>query len=112
MPGVETMVPLMLQEVVEKRLDLSRLVNSMAEAPADRLGLSRGRIEKGQPADFMFVNLKKSEKIDVDKLHSRANWSPFEDWEAIFPHKVFRRGQLISENSEIVSSGGGINLFD
>ena len=53
MPGVETMVPLMLQEVVEKRLDLSRLVNSMAEAPADRLGLSRGRIEKGQPADFM-----------------------------------------------------------
>ena len=112
MPGVETMVPLMLQEVVEKRLDLSRLVNSMAEAPAERLGLSRGRIEKGQPADFMFVNLNKSEKIDVDKLHSRANWSPFEDWEAIFPHKVFRRGQLISENSEIVSSGGGINLFD
>ena len=66
MPGVETMVPLMLQEVVEKRLDLSRLVNSMAEAPADRLGISRGRIEKGQPADFMFVNLNKSEKIDVD----------------------------------------------
>ena len=112
MPGVETMVPLMLQEVVEKRLDLSRLVNSMSEAPADRLGLNRGRIEEGQPADFMFVDLNNSEKIKVDNLHSRANWSPFEEWEAIFPHKVFRRGELISENSEVVSNGGGINLFD
>ena len=112
MPGVETMIPLMLQEVVEQRLDLSRLVNSMAEAPADRLGLQRGRIEEGQPADFMFVDLNNSEKIKIDKLHSRANWSPFEEWEAIFPHKVFRRGELISENSEVVSNGGGINLFD
>jgi len=112
MPGVETMVPLMLQEVVEKRLDLSRLVNSMAEAPADRLGLNRGRIEEGQPADFMFVDLEDSEKINVDKLHSRSNWSPFEGWQAIFPHKVFRRGELISENSEVVYNGGGINLFD
>ena len=112
MPGVETMVPLMLQEVVRKRLDLSRLVNSMAEAPADRLGLNRGRIEKGQPADFMFVDFKDSESINVDNLHSRSNWSPFEDWQAIFPHKVFRRVELISENSEVVSNGGGINLFD
>ena len=102
----------MLQEVIEKRLDLSRLVNSMAEAPADRLGLNRGRIEEGQPADFMFVDLEDSEKINVDKLHSRSNWSPFEGWQAIFPHKVFRRGELISENSEVVSNGGGINLFD
>ena len=112
MPGVETMVPLMLQEVVEKRLDLSRLVNSMAEAPAVRLGLNRGSIEEGQPADFMFVDLEDSEKINVDKLHSRSNWSPFEGWQAIFPHKVFRRGELISENSEVVYNGGGINLFD
>jgi len=112
MPGVETMIPLMLQEVVEKRLDLGRLVNSMAEAPADRLGLNRGRIEEGQPADFMFVDLNNSEKIKIDNLHSRANWSPFEEWKAIFPYKVFRRGELISENSEVVSNGGGINLFD
>ena len=75
MPGVETMIPLMLQEVVEKRLDLSRLVNSMAEAPASRLGLNRGKIEKGQPADFMFVDLTESQSIDVDNLHSRSNLS-------------------------------------
>ncbi|MBV67689.1 MAG: hypothetical protein CMG26_04975 [Candidatus Marinimicrobia bacterium] len=112
MPGVETMVPLMLQEVVENRLDLGRLVNSMAEAPADRLGLNRGRIEVGQPADLMFVNLDNTVKVDIDNLHSRSNWSPFEDWNAVFPHKVFRRGELISENSQVVSNGGGINLFD
>ena len=112
MPGVETMVPLMLQEVVENRLDLGRLVNSMAEAPATRLGLNRGRIEVGQPADLMFVDLNNTVKIDIDNLHSRSNWSPFENWNAVFPHKVFRRGELISENSEVVSNSGGINLFD
>ena len=112
MPGVETMVPLMLQEVVENRLDLGRLVNSMAEAPATRLGLNRGRIEVGQSADLMFVDLNNTVKIDIDNLHSRSNWSPFEDWNAVFPHKVFRRGELISENSEVVSNSGGINLFD
>ena len=112
MPGVETMVPLMLQEVVEKKLELGRLVNSMAEAPASRLGLNRGCIEVGQPADLMFVDLDNSVKIEVDNLHSRSNWSPFESWNAVFPHKVFRRGELISENSEVVSNNGGINLFD
>ena len=58
------------------------------------------------------MKLIDSEKIDVDSLHSRSNWSPFEGWEAIFPYKVFRRGELISENSEVVSKGGGLNLFD
>ena len=111
LPGVETMVPLMLNEVSEGRLELSRLVNAMSEAPAERLGLDRGRISEGMPADLIMVDMNNSKPIDLDKLHSKSNWTPFEDWPAIFPSHVYRRGELIAESGEIRQEGGGQNLF-
>ena len=111
LPGVETMIPLMLNEVSEGRLEMSRLVNAMSEAPASRLGLDRGRISQGLTADFMIVDMGNSQPINVDKLHSNANWTPFEDWSAIFPSQVYRRGELIAEDSEITNTSNGHNLF-
>ena len=111
LPGVETMIPLMLNEVSEGRLEISRLINAMSEAPASRLSLERGRISEGLTADFMIVDMKNSQPIDLDKLHSNANWTPFEDWPAIFPSQVYRRGELIAEDSEIANTSTGHNLF-
>lgn len=111
LPGVETMIPLMLNEVSEGRLEISRLINAMSEAPASRLNLERGRISEGLTADFMIVDMKNSQPIDLDKLHSNANWTPFEDWPAIFPSQVYRRGELIAEDSEITNTSTGHNLF-
>ena len=111
MPGVETMVPLMLNEVSEGRLDLERLVDAMSVQPASRLGLDRGKIAEGQPADLIEVDLKDKTKISTDILHSKANWTPFEDWLAIFPSRVYRRGELIVDNGDLVLETGGQNLF-
>ena len=111
MPGVETMVPLMLNEVSEGRLDLERLIDAMSLQPASRLGLDRGKIAEGQPADLIEVDLKDKTKITADKLHSKANWTPFEDWQAIFPSRVYRRGELIVDNGDLVLETGGQNLF-
>ncbi len=111
LPGVETMIPLMLNEVSEGRLELERLVTAMSEAPADRLGLDRGKISEGQPADLIMVDMKNSKPINLEKLHSKANWTPFQDWQAIFPSQVYRRGELIAEDGEIKQEGGGQNLF-
>ena len=111
MPGVETMVPLMLNEVSEGRLDLERLVDAMSVQPASRLGLDRGKIAEGQPADLIEVDLKDKTKISTDILHSKANWTPFEDWQAIFPSRVYRRGELIVDNGNLVLETGGQNLF-
>ena len=111
LPGVETMIPLMLNEVSEGRLELGRLVTAMSEAPADRLGLDRGKISEGQPADLIMVDMKNSKPINLEKLHSKANWTPFQDWQAIFPSQVYRRGELIAEDGEIKQEGGGQNLF-
>jgi dihydroorotase len=111
-PGVETMIPLMMNEVSEGRLELDRLINAMAEAPADRLGLDRGRIKEGLTADLIVVDLKKITNIEVNNLHSRASWTPYDGWPAVFPSHVYRRGELISYNQEPIVSGGGQHLFD
>ncbi len=110
-PGVETMVPLMLQQVSAGRLALGRLVNAMAEAPADRLGLPRGRIAAGQPADLIEVDLKAARPVALEQLHSRAGWSPYEGWDAVFPQRVWRRGELVAADGELQATGGGQPLF-
>jgi len=111
-PGVETMIPLMLNEVSEGRLNLGRLVSAMSESPAARLGLNRGKISEGQTADFIMVDLNNSSLIKNDNLHSKAGWTPFLDWPAIFPSKVYRRGNLIVENGNVLVDNGGQNLFN
>ena len=105
------MIPLMLHEVSEGRLQLDRLVNAMSEAPAERLNLERGKISKGMPADLIVVDMHNSKPIDLEKLHSKSNWTPFQDWPAIFPSHVYRRGDLIAQDGEIQQEGGGQNLF-
>jgi len=111
MPGVETMIPLMLNEVSEGRLSLDRLINAMAEAPANRLGLERGQIKEGQTADFIEVDLGNSRRIKIDNLHSKSGWTPFLDWPAIFPSRVYRRVELIVQDGDLVVEKGGKNIF-
>ena len=111
LPGVETMIPLMLNEVSENRLELSRLVNAMAESPANRLGLDRGQLTEGSPADFMVVDLSNKVPIKVENLHSRAGWTPYQDWPAIFPSHVYRRGELVCFDNNPIADNLGQHLF-
>ncbi len=58
-PGAETMLPLMLNAVNEKRITLERLVAILAENPARMYGLypHKGVIQVGADADFTIVDL-------------------------------------------------------
>lgn len=78
MPGVQTIVPLMLDHVATGRLSLERLVDLMACGPARLFGLvGKGRIATGFDADFTIVDLGKQWTIEESWLQSRAGWSPF-----------------------------------
>ena len=78
MPGVQTLLPLMLNHVAEGRMSLARLVD-MTSAGAERIfGLvGKGRIAVGYDADFSIVDLKARWTIGEDWLASRCGWSPF-----------------------------------
>ncbi|WP_199554567.1 dihydroorotase [Sandaracinobacteroides hominis] len=78
MPGVQTIVPLMLNHVAEGRLSLARLVDLMASGPQRLFGLvGKGRIVAGYDADFTIVDLKARWTIEDSWLASRCGWSPF-----------------------------------
>ena len=95
-PGVETMLPLLLQEVRNGGLDLERVCELVAETPAERFGLDRkGHIEEGYDADFALVDLDDSEAIRGEALHSKCGWTPFEGREAVFPELTVVRGTTV-----------------
>ena len=78
MPGVQTLLPLLLDHAANGRLTLQRVIE-LTSAGAQRIfGLTgKGRIAKGYDADFTIVDLKKRWTIEERWLRSRAGWSPF-----------------------------------
>jgi len=105
-PGVETMYPLLLNSVAVGEISLSTVVEKIAENPAERLGVRKGKIEEGYDADLINIDFRNIEEIDIDRLHSKAGWSPFEGFNGIFPLNVISNGELIIEEREFVDKKG------
>ncbi|MEM3696250.1 MAG: dihydroorotase family protein [Candidatus Bathyarchaeia archaeon] len=107
-PGLETTLPLLLTEVNSGRLSIGDVVRLMAEKPAEIFKLKgRGAIEKGNSADLTVIDLKREDKIDASKFHSKAKYSPFDGWKFKGkPVKTFVKGRLVMDEGEIVAEAG------
>ncbi|MGA1847909.1 MAG: dihydroorotase [Thermoplasmatota archaeon] len=112
MPGVETMVPLLIVEFARRKIGLDRLVELTSRAPATRFGLKeRGELKKGFLADMAVIDPSSARKVRGDELHSRCGWSAYEGMEASFPLRVYSRGELIIEDESLAGRPGrGRNL--
>ncbi|MEM3673250.1 MAG: allantoinase AllB [Candidatus Bathyarchaeia archaeon] len=108
-PGLETMLPLMLTMVKNGKLSIGDLVSLLAEKPAEIFNLKgKGYIKIGNDADLVVVDLKRRFKIDSSKFHSKAKYSPFEGWDVEGkPVKTFVNGKLIMDGDEVVAEAGG-----
>jgi len=107
-PGVETMYPLFLAQAVKQRVSFPRIISLLSEHPSQLLHLSKGVIAPGYDADIITVDKKNIQKIRSDSLHSKAGWSPFEGFPAVFPSTVFIRGtKVIDDYEQQVSAGYG-----
>ncbi len=107
-PGVETMLPLMLFAVKRNLISLERLVDAVACRPARIFGLaSKGSIETGKDADLVIVDPRSISQINADRLHSRADWTPFRGLDAIFPQMTIIRGNVVYDGDFPVHPGYG-----
>lgn len=78
MPGVQTLLPLLLDHVAKGRTTLARLIDLTSAGPQRVFGLvGKGRIVTGYDADFTVVDLKKQWTVEESWLASRCGWSPF-----------------------------------
>jgi len=112
MPGVETMVPLMLQLVKDRHLDLPAMLSRLCQKPGEIFGVAKGRIAVGYDADLMAVDMAASTTIHADSLHSKCGWTAFEGVHGIFPRAVFLRGQLMVENGGLVGERAGRDAIE
>jgi dihydroorotase len=106
MPGVQTLLPLMLNHVAEGRLSLQRLIELTSSGPQRVFGLTaKGRIAAGYDADVTIVDLKAKWTIEESWLASRCGWSPFTGMSItgkpvatiIRGRQVMREGQLADQ---------------
>jgi dihydroorotase len=113
MPGVQTIVPLMLNHVAQGRLTLARLVDLMASGPQRLFGLvNKGRIATGYDADFTIVDLKARWTIEDSWLASRCGWSPFTGMDITGrPVGTILRGATIMWENELAPAPCGVPLL-
>jgi dihydroorotase len=98
-PGVETMVPLLMAEVLERRITLSDLIRKTVTAPAALIGIPPSGFSVGDRADFALYP-HSAVTVEPELLHSRCGWTPFEGCRAVFPRTVIRGGAVVYEGGE------------
>ena len=109
MPGVQTLVAVMLTHVAEGRLTLERFVD-LTSAGAQRIfGIAgKGRLAVGWDADLTIVDLKARRTIRNAEMATRVGWTPFDGLEARgWPMATIIRGQVVMRDGELALAGQG-----
>lgn len=77
-PGVETMLPLLLNAVNEGKITLAKVVELTSVNPAKIFAIkNKGRIEEGYDADLVIVDMELKKNVDNAELFTKCRWSPF-----------------------------------
>ncbi|MBC8049823.1 MAG: dihydroorotase [Chitinophagales bacterium] len=103
MPGVQTLVPVMLDHVNAGRLSMERFVDMTSHGPARVFGIAcKGRIAAGYDADLTIVDMKAERTIEDGWIESRCGWTPYagrvvKGWPVatiVRGHFAMREGQI------------------
>jgi dihydroorotase len=105
MPGVQTLVPVMLTHVAEGRLTLERFVDLTSHGPNRVFGLAdKGRLAVGYDADLTIVDLKARRTLRHEDMATRAGWTPFDGFEAkAWPMATIVRGVVVMRDNEVIA---------
>ena len=112
-PGVQTLVPVMLNHVNDGRLTLERLVELWSYGPERIHGLvNKGRIKEGYNADFTIVDLNKENTITNAQQKSKTCWTPFDGVKVKgWPIMTIIRGNVVMREDEMLEPIGKPVLF-
>ncbi|HNS51868.1 MAG TPA: amidohydrolase family protein [Anaerolineae bacterium] len=102
-PGLETMLPLLLTAVAERRLTLERMVQLTHDAPLRIFGLP-------EPDDsWVEVDPAVRHTLGAEPLLTRCGWTPFQGMPAVGKlRRVVLRGQTAFEGRVLARPGSGL----
>ncbi len=115
MPGVQTLLPVMLNHVNDKKLTLDQLIKLLCENPVSVFGIkNKGFIKKDYDADFTIIDMNRNIEIKNDNIHSKCGWSPFDGYKFKgSPVYTIINGDIKMKEDEILGDPSGKPiLFD
>ncbi len=95
-PGVETLYPIMLDQISRKNLTLEKVVGVLCTNPARIFNWpKKGRIKEGFDADLVIVDMEKEYSLENSTLFTKAKYTPFAGWKLKgFVEKTISRGNV------------------
>jgi len=108
LPGVGTLLPLMLHAVHRRKLTLPLLARITSYNAARAFMLSgKGEIAEGNDADMVLVDMAKKWRISAKNRLSKCGWTPFEGMDIYGKIEgVYLRGRLAYDGRRVLSKAG------
>lgn len=98
MCAIETMVPLLADEVNKGRITKRELAVFLSENPAKQYGLypEKGSLEIGTDADITIIDFQKEKTIHADELHSVSKVTAYDGFQvSAMPVCTILRGNIL-----------------
>ena len=109
MPGVQTLLPVLLDLVAQKLISLNQVVKMTSHNVVNIFNIKdKGKLDKGYDADFSIVNLDKKHKITNAQILSKCKWTPYHG--ITLQGKVIGtiiRGEKVYWNNKIIGKAKG-----
>jgi dihydroorotase len=109
MPGVQTILPIMLNHINDKKLNLKQLVKLMCENPCRIFGIkNKGYIKEDFDADLTIIDMNKEQTIKNEMMASKCGWTPFNNMVLKgFPVATIINGKVVMSDGKVVTEGSG-----
>ena len=109
MPGVQTILPIMLNHINNEKLSLEQLIKLMCENPCKIFGIkNKGYIKEDFDADLTIVDMNKEQTIKDEMIASKCGWTPFNNFTVRgFPVATIINGKIVMSDGKIDIEGSG-----
>jgi dihydroorotase len=106
MPGVQTMLPLLLTAVSAGRMTFEDVIKRCVVNPIRIFGLqTKGALEVGKDADIILVNPEQEYTLTDEQMLSKCGWTPFAGTRVKGKiQRVFLRGSLAYDQDTCIAA--------
>lgn len=106
MPGVQTLLPVMLDHMNAGRLSLQRLIDLTSAGPARIYDIAgKGRIALGYDADYSVVDLQAKRTITNEWMKTKSGWTPFDGMQVTgWPIATIVRGNIVMREDQLIGA--------
>ncbi|MCD6229424.1 MAG: dihydroorotase [Candidatus Diapherotrites archaeon] len=107
-PGVETNLPLLLNEVNRKTLSFEDLINFTSKNPAKIYRIkNKGEMKRGYDADFALVDMDIEQILSSSNVKTKCGWTPFNGITVQGAvEKTIVRGKIVFDKGEFFLNKG------